>query len=54
MLKVKCIGALRHAQANSLGKAPEVVGKYFDPNGLVAAARKVMVFVHVASVGFDE
>ena len=52
--KVKFIGALRHAQASALDKEPEVVGKTFDPNGLVAAARKVTVFVHVASVGFDE
>ena len=42
--KVKWIGACRHAQANALGKAPEVVVKTFDLNGLVRAARKVTVF----------
>ena len=54
MSKIKCIVACRHAQANALGKAPEVVGKAFDPKGLVRATRKGAVFVHVASGGVDD
>ena len=52
--KVKCIGAHRHAQANAFGKVPEFVGKDFDPNGLVGAALKVTLFMHVSSGGVDD
>ena len=52
--KVKCIGAGGHAQTDSLGEAPEVVGWDFDPIGLVRSAREVTVFVHVDSGGVDD
>ena len=54
MAKVKCIDACRHAGANALGKAPEVIGKAFDPNYLVGAARKVTVFVHFVKNVVDD
>ena len=54
MAKLKCIGSHRHAQSNALVKAPEVVGKAFDPNGLSGSAYKVTLFVHVASGGVDD
>ena len=52
--KVKFIFARRHAKSNTLGKAPEVIGKDFDPDGLVGATREVTLFVHVASGGVDD
>ena len=54
MAKIKCICDRSHARANALAKAPKVVGKAFDPNGLVRAMREAMEFVQVSSGRVDD